>query len=704
MLNNLKVQTRIIVLVLVVALIIFTGVIGLITVKSRSMAEESAYKLMQGEAEKSSNIIKAELEVALGASRTMAQSMQGLKTNAMTDRRVITGMLEQVLTDNPNFLGVWTCWEPNAFDGQDASYINTPGHDASGQFIPYLVRTNGEITLTPLMDYTKPGAGDYYLLAKNSGQETILEPYKYQISGKEVLMTTVVTPVKKDGVVIGVIGIDITLDTLQELTAGIKLFSTGYGYTLSNSGIFVTHPDTKLIGTNLKDQKTQNNTDETLKAVKTGTIFTLDNSLDNKTSTHKVYVPIHTGKTTTPWSFAIAVPINEILAEVTNAMWQYIFMAIIGMVFFAIVIWFVAASLVRPIKSVTAYTQMLSTGDWTADVPNEYLRRKDEFGLLSNSLDKMVKNIRGMIHDIATSSQEVAASSEELAASSQNIASSMQQMSASTEEIAAGMEEVSAATEEINASGQEIGDALRISKDATEIDRQKALEVSLRAVQVQQAASSAQQVTRKMYGDIETKLKAAIEGARVVEQITGLAQNIAGIADQTNLLALNAAIEAARAGEQGRGFAVVADEVRKLAESSSLTVRDIQNLTKQVQQSIQSLIDNSGSLLSFINEKVLPDYEYLGNVGQQYKSDSAITVNLADRISKDILNITATIDEINRAIGTTSATIEQSTAGSQEIARGSEQAAKAAVEINAASMSMAKNAEKLNLLINRFKV
>jgi len=188
----------------------------------------------------------------------------------------------------------------------------------------------------------------------------------------------------------------------------------------------------------------------------------------------------------------------------------------------------------------------------------------------------------------------------------------------------------------------------------------------------------------------------------VVDQISHLAENIAGIADQTNLLALNAAIEAARAGEQGRGFAVVAEEVRKLAEDSSQAVASIQALTRQVQEAIGVLIDNSNAALEFMSENVLRDYRLMVDIGKQYKDDSAAIYQLTDKITQTVNQVVTAMQEISRSLEATSATIEESTAGSEEIARGSEVAAKAAEEINQAARRMAENAEKLTELIAQF--
>lgn len=348
--------------------------------------------------------------------------------------------------------------------------------------------------------------------------------------------------------------------------------------------------------------------------------------------------------------------------------------------------------------------EQMASGDFGLTINPKVLQRKDEIGRLAMSMSNIVGRVGELIREISAASQNVTASSEKLALSGENVASSMQQISASTQEIAAGMEEISSATQEITASGEQMGSSLENVVEEADSDRQQAVEVNKRAVQVQEEAAAAQQVTVELYGEMQQKLEKAIDEAQIIEEISGLADKIASIAGQTNLLALNAAIEAARAGEQGRSFAVVAEEVRSLAEDSAATVDDIQKMTKQVQVSVSNLINNSDALLKFINDKILPDYVHFQQVGEQYRSDGNIILNLAGKVDKDIRKVNQSIGEINKALEATAATIEQSTAGAQEIAKGTETAAQSAMEISMASQDMARHAEKMNELVNRFKI
>jgi methyl-accepting chemotaxis protein len=125
-------------------------------------------------------------------------------------------------------LGNYTAWEPDAFDGRDAEFVNTAGHDVTGCFVPYWNRGAGSIAVEPLIDYTKEGAGDYYLIPVKSGKEKIIDPYVYPVGGRDVLMTSVVVPILVDGQARGMVGYDFDLGMIRSQLAEVKPYGTGY--------------------------------------------------------------------------------------------------------------------------------------------------------------------------------------------------------------------------------------------------------------------------------------------------------------------------------------------------------------------------------------------------------------------------------------------------------------------------------------------
>lgn len=130
---------------------------------------------------------------------SLASVLEAMKQSGNADRSLADQIIQHTVADNPDILGLWTGWEPNAFDGKDADFVNSQGHDATGRYIPYWVRSGGKISNTALVDYATAGPGDYYQLPFTLKKTVVIEPYSYAIDGKEVLITSVAKPVMIDG-------------------------------------------------------------------------------------------------------------------------------------------------------------------------------------------------------------------------------------------------------------------------------------------------------------------------------------------------------------------------------------------------------------------------------------------------------------------------------------------------------------------------
>lgn len=706
MYKKMKLQGKITFAVLFAVTLVFIGMFSMIYVRLRASVTDDALRLCQAVAEKNSNQIQGELDVSMDTARSLGMSMEGLKVGGEADRAEINQMLKRTLEESPDILGVWTCWEPNALDGQDASYAGTAGHDATGRFIPYWVRSGSSISMEALVDYDKAGAGDYYLLAKNSGKETILEPYLYEINGENVLLTSVAVPIHEGDKVVGVVGIDMTLSKLQEAMANLKFYDTGYGMTLSNQGFFVTNPNIKMLGKGIEEYDKSDNMSTIKAAIAAGKTYnTQELSNISNSQVFKFFVPIKVGGSETPWSFAVVVPVSEVLASVGKTFTMLWTISLLALLIMGVITWFMAKKLATSITTVANQAeQEMAKGDFTRILDENWTDRADEVGALARGFNAININIGNAIREVSNNSSELSQSSRALAESGENVASVMQEVSASTEQIAAGMQEVSSAAQEINASGQEIGSALIKVHQLADQGQKNSAEIEQRALKVERDSESSQRQAINITAEIQSKLRQAIEESRVVEQISDLAMNIAGIASQTNLLALNAAIEAARAGEQGRGFAVVADEVRKLAEDSANAVSGIQGLTQQVQKAIANLVNQCNEMLSFVNETVVKDYDSLVKVGQQYREDANMVARFTNIVSEEMRVVLQSMDQINRAIESTSSSAEESSAGTQEIAKGSEAAAQAAMEINMAAAKVAEKAARIDEMVKTFKI
>lgn len=327
--KNLELKAKILVSIGLITLLSFSIVMYIVSVESSEMAKGSAYKIAGENANKNGVYVKEDLEFAMDNVRTLSYTFQEMRLSHEVNRDTMGKILTKVLTDNPQFVAAWTLWEPNALDGRDADYRNRPGYDETGRFIPYYSKQNGEVHLEPLVNYETPGKGDYYLIPKKTKRETIVEPYVYPIVGKEVLITSVVVPIMVDGTFVGVVGIDIALDTLQKTMAEINPLEKGYASLLSNGGEYVADSDPSKIGKIIEDNQAK-------EAIKIGKRFTT-----TKNGSYNIYIPITIGRTSTPWSMLVSVPLNEISEEATKIRKFIIVIGIVGLVMIGLILFIV---------------------------------------------------------------------------------------------------------------------------------------------------------------------------------------------------------------------------------------------------------------------------------------------------------------------------------------------------------------------------
>ncbi|MBU3153985.1 methyl-accepting chemotaxis protein [Clostridium estertheticum] len=361
----------------------------------------------------------------------------------------------------------------------------------------------------------------------------------------------------------------------------------------------------------------------------------------------------------------------------------------------------IAISISRRIKKVVIVAEALCENDLSKTV-NIY--NDDEIGILAKALNKAILNLKTLISEISESATDISATSEELSATTEEISAKMDLVNESVRQVSIGAEQLSATTEEVNATtesiAENVSDVTLKANNGTKI----ASNIEVDAEKISKNAEINANISNKIYDEKQERILKAIEEGKVVSEVKIMADEIENIASQTNLLALNAAIEAARAGEQGKGFAVVADEVRQLAEDSSSTVKKIQEVTAKVEKAFQNLSINAQDVLAFMDSNVKPDYKLFVDTSRKYGTDAVVFNKLTSEIGDSMNIVNETVSEIKKAIENVSATAEESVASTEEILASVNESVMAIGEITKASQDQAILAEKLNSMVQKFKL
>ncbi|WP_088189427.1 methyl-accepting chemotaxis protein [Desulfosporosinus sp. FKA] len=691
-LRDLRIRNKILLSTGLVVVLSFVCVIFLVSLRSVEMAKTSSFEMASHMADEYSNQVKNELSVPMDTVRTLASSFEGMKVTNNTNRTTMNAMIVNVLQGNPSFLANWSVWEPNALDGNDANYQNQPGYDATGRFIPYWNRGNGNIKLAPLTGYDTPGAGDYYLIPKKTHKETILDPLSYKVNGKEVLMTSLAAPimVNNNSTFVGVVGADIALDTIQKMISNIKPLNTGYACLVSNNGKYVSNPDPKEIGKVLDNQAV-------IASIKNGKTYTLSNN-----EYYRLYEPIIIGHTTTPWSLEITVPMATILAQANSIRNFSIIVALIAILVIGLVIYLVSGGITKPIIQTSEVLKDISQGD--GDLTKRLnVVSNDEVGKLAQHFNRFIGDIHSIVKEVTDTASTLGATSEELSAAAQEATVTSEQVAGTLGQLASGateqartVEEISEVIKRLAVHTQQVAENAEIASSSGNKAAQAAETGALQAEDAVQKIGEISKITAQTAEVIAQLGDQSSQIGQIVDVITG-------IASQTNLLALNAAIEAARAGEQGRGFAVVAEEVRKLAEQSSMSAAQISTLISNIQNEAKSAV----GIMEKGKAEVAAGVETVNLAGNSFKAivtEVKTVVEQINQVTEATKQIAEGSSQAVKSVENIGVIAEEAAANTQEVSASSEEQSATMTSVSQSAEALAKIGETLTQLVGKFKL
>lgn len=502
------------------------------------------------------------------------------------------------------------------------------------------IQSNREAEIPEGYDPVQRG---WYKQAAEEGNVIVTDPYWDVLTNQ--MCTTIAAPIYIEDELAGVIGLDVTLGTVTDLTESINYEEGVYGFLVDSSGQYIAHRNkeyapTEDIAVGVADVIPE------LKEMIAGT----DNVVRKLTDydNNKCYFAT-AGIEGSRWKLGVVVP----AANVIKSMFT---MVVVAIVIAFVIIVFVALFMAGLIGKMLAPIQMLkqfASGDFSEEtviekgVPKEYRNETEQIQTATTEVRQQIReiilNTKQEAGNISTIAQ---GTTEKMTVLNQDISGISKLVSQVLEQIVQARE----LTERIKNNGQELGNAIEnvVGKAGEAVEQSN--DIMERAQRQQKVSKQSAAKTIALYEETREDLEKAITDSQRVKEIDTLTEEILSISVQTNMLALNASIEAARAGEAGKGFAVVAEEIRQLADNSRQAVDKIRQVTGSVIQNVAFLSENSEKLLEFINGKVMKDCRGMTELAEVYQKDAAFYNDISNELGVSSEEMSVSMDGINQSI------------------------------------------------------
>lgn len=312
---------------------------------------------------------------------------------------------------------------------------------------------------------------------------------------------------------------------------------------------------------------------------------------------------------------------------------------------------FIINYITKPINELENSLTLIASGDFSKEINGKLRSKTDEMGRIACAIENTRESIKNIIISIKNESYSINESIEETQANVYKLTKEVSEIAGVSQNISAVMEETAASVEQIKSDSSIVNNVIKENEKDAESGVNKSNTINKDSVDLNITVNTSKENVDNIYSEVQGNLIASMKKADDIKEITKCAEMIVKISEQTNLLALNASIEAARSGEHGRGFSVVAEEIRRLAEESKKVSSIIQEKSFSAVDSVDNLVEDSKKVLNFLDTTVFKDYEMFLDTGKKYVEDSDVMKHLFD-------NFFTTTNELNKAVSSIEKSID----------------------------------------------